>query len=100
MTHGTELLQAVHLKLEEVPSGDTLPGLRLRLYPSASLHHAHSVGNEHIAARKCLGKEGILSRRVIRMGVDGIDKQFPLRQRFKLRLAAEDIQFFKFECHF
>ena len=81
----------VHFKLEEIPSCYSFLRQALRLYPSARLHDAHPVRNEHITVCQRLGEQPILTRRVVRMSIYCVNEQFALRQRGKLRLATKYI---------
>lgn len=88
--HST-FFEFVHFKLEEIPSCYSFLRQALRLYPSASLHDAHPVRNEHITICQRLSEQFILTRRVVRMSVNCVNEQFALRQRGKLRLTTKYI---------
>lgn len=81
----------VHFKLEEIPSCYSFLRQAFRLYPSARLHDAHPVRNEHITVCQRLSEQFILTRRVVRMSVNCVNEQFALRQRGKLRFATKYI---------
>ena len=80
-----------HLEREQIPSGDPFLWLALGYYPLASLHYTHTVRNEHVAVGQRLSKELVLTRRVIRMGIDRVDEQFTLWQRSQFGLAAQNL---------
>jgi hypothetical protein len=42
------------------------------------MHDTSAIGGQYISFGKRLGKQCILLRHVVRMGVDGIDEQFAL----------------------
>ena len=88
-------LKSLHLKDEQVPSGNALFGLALCLQPSAGLDNACTVGNQIVPTSKCLSKSLILLCRIIRVGIDGIYERLALRNQTKFCLRANDIESLK-----